>query len=148
MDTTSREIQTSLGDIVTRWWHRISRNWAGARELGNFDPSELQRIANDVGCDVSELRTLAGRWPDSADLLPRRMNALHLDAQALSSEQPRLANDLKKHCSLCTVRGECEHDLDNRPDDPVWQRYCPNTMTLLAVSKVQSDRSESQKAAQ
>jgi hypothetical protein len=148
MNATSDASRRSLGDIVARWWHRISSNRAGAQELGNFDASELQHIANDVGCDVTELRTLAGRWPESADLLQRRMSALHLHSQELSSEQPQLVNDLKKHCSLCAMKGQCEHDLDKRPNDPVWQRYCPNTMTLLAVSKAQSDPSDTRKTGQ
>lgn len=145
MNETSDEPGRSLREAITRLWHRVSRNWGAVRELNNLDKSTLQEIASDVNCDVNELRTLAGRWPESADLLPRRMNALHLDPKAFCSEQPQIANDLRKHCSLCAVRGQCEHDLDKRPSDPVWQRYCPNTMTLLAVTKAQSDSAESRK---
>jgi hypothetical protein len=146
MNMTSSEPRRSLGNILTGWWHRVSRNWAGTWELNNLDASELRNIANDVGGDVSELRTLAGRWPESADLLPRRMSALHLDEQALSREYPQLANDLKKHCSLCLAKGQCRHDLDKRADDPAWQRYCPNTMTLLAISRQQAERSKGTEA--
>ena len=134
MNTTSNESR-SFSDTVTRWWHRVSRNWTGVRELDSLDKCELQNIANDVGCAVPELQTLAGRWPEAADLLPRRMNELHLDANAISRESPQLANDLKKHCSLCAIKGQCEHDLATKPNDPVWKSYCPNTMTLLAISK-------------
>jgi len=145
MNTASAEPRRSFSDFLSRWWHRVSRNWVGVRELNNLDRSELQHIANDVGCDVSELQTLAGRWPESADLLPRRLDALHVDAQEFSRENPQLANDLRKHCSLCAVKGQCEHDLDTRPDSPVWQRYCPNTMTLLAVTKARSGVPEDRK---
>ena len=142
MNATSQdsvhETAHSLGDTITRWWHRVSRNWAAVRELDNLDAGELQNIAKDVGCDVPELQTLAGKWPESADLLPRRLDALHLDAPAFSRENPQLANDLRKHCSLCAVKGQCEHDLETHPHNPVWQSYCPNTMTLLAVSKARA----------
>lgn len=146
MDMTSSESHRPVGNIITRWWHRISRNWAGSWELNKFDSNELRNIASDVGGDVSELRTLAGRWPESADLLPRRLDALNIDMQGLSREQPQLANDLKKHCSLCAVKGQCEHDLDKHPGDPVWQHYCPNTMTLLAISKANVEQPKNPEA--
>jgi hypothetical protein len=138
MDMQTNERRRSFSDVVKHWWHRVSDNWSGQWELKNLDSGELQAIANDVGSDVSELRTLAGRWPESADLLPRRANALNIDMEALSREQPQLANDLKKHCSLCLAKGRCEHDLASHPDDSAWQRYCPNTMTLLAIKDAQS----------
>ena len=144
MDATSHEPR-SLGKTIARWWHRMSRNWTAVRELNDLDKGDLQSIAKDVGCSVPELQTLAGRWPESADLLPRRLDALHVDAQEFSRENPQLANDLRKHCSLCAVKGQCEHDLDTRPNSPVWQRYCPNTMTLLAVSKARSSVPEDRK---
>lgn len=147
MDTTSDEPR-SLRNTVARLWHRVSRNWTAIRELNELDKSELQGIANDVGCSVPELQTLAGRWPESADMLPRRLNALGLDAQAFSRDNPPLANDLRKHCSLCAAKGQCEHDLDTQPHSPVWQSYCPNTMTLLAVSKSRSGLSEDRTAGQ
>ena len=145
MNTTSISARHSLGDTITRWWHRFTRNWAGSWELDRLDKTELRQIATDVNSDVSELRTLAGRWPESADLLPRRLSALHLEAQTLFKEQPLLANDLQKHCSLCLTKGQCKHDLDKRPDDPAWQSYCPNTMTLMAVSKARAEARNSVK---
>jgi hypothetical protein len=142
MSATSNVPRRSLGDMITRWWHSVSRNWAGMRELRGLDSSEIRNLAKDVNCNVSELQTLAGRWPESADLLPQRLNALHLDAQTFLREHPELANDLKKNCSLCAVKGPCEDDLNKRPYSPVWQRYCPNTMTLLAVTKSRSKSPE------
>ena len=142
MNTAAQESIHSFSDTITRWWHRVSRNWAAVRELDNLDANELQNIAKDVGCDVPELQTLAGKWPESADLLPQRLKALHVDAQTFSRENPQLANDLRKSCSLCAVKGQCEHDLDTHPHSPVWQSYCPNTMTLLAVSKARAGQPE------
>jgi uncharacterized protein YjiS (DUF1127 family) len=118
---------------VARWW----RNWAGNRqgraELQALTSEELGQLARDVGIGSTELRTLAGKWPDSAALLDRRMVALHLDPDAIGRSQPAVTRDMQRLCSLCRGKRTCEHDLDNGAVQPRWRRYCPNSTTLMAL---------------
>jgi hypothetical protein len=104
-------------------------------ELGNCSPDELQRLARDVGVSSEELVPLAGKWPDSANLLARRMAALQLDPSEIASSQPAVANDLRRLCSLCVSKGRCTHDFASGANNSNWQEYCPNKTTLTALSE-------------
>lgn len=123
----------SFGSAIAHWWRNWTGNRAGLADLNHLEPDAIRRIAADVGVNASDLRALAGKWPDSADLLLRRMATLHIDPQQLDRAQPGVTNDLKKSCSLCDAKRRCERDLDARAVDPVWRRYCPNSTTLTAL---------------
>ena len=62
----------------------------------------------DIGSILQELRPLAGKWPESANLLSRRMAALQLDPSEIARSQPAVSNDLKRLCSLCVSKGRCD----------------------------------------
>lgn len=116
-----------------RWW----RNWVAARsaqtELGRLDALQVSGIARDLGASPSELRSMAGKWPDSADHLLHRMRMLNLEPAEVAREQPAVSRDLTKHCSLCAAKTQCERDLSTRATGPAWREYCPNSATLLAL---------------
>ncbi len=131
---------------LTRWWKNWTGNRAGRAELDNLGSQELGNIARDVGASPHELRALAGKWPDSADLLTRRMATLHLDPGEIARSQPTVSSDLTKLCSLCRDKNRCEHDLNSGTTSPRWQRYCPNSATLAAlVAERSPDRSDKNK---
>jgi uncharacterized protein YjiS (DUF1127 family) len=113
-----------------RRWRNWHSNRTGVAELNNLTSEEVRQAAHDVGVTAPELRVLAGRWPDSADLLSRRMTALGLDEAELTRTQPGVANDLNRLCSLCASKRRCANDLAEHPDDRVWEQYCPNHLTL------------------
>jgi hypothetical protein len=119
---------------LARWW----RNWtcrnAAQDEIRRLGPREVDRLAHDVGLTGADLRTLAGKWPDSAELLSRRLAALRLDEHELARSNPDVLRDLQRVCTLCAAKGRCEHDLADKPSDPVWQTYCPNAQTVAAWS--------------
>jgi len=48
---------------LVRWWRSWTSHSAG---------QDGKRSAHAVGLTGAGLRTLAGKWPDSAELLPRR----------------------------------------------------------------------------
>jgi hypothetical protein len=118
---------------VARWW----RNWAAARSsaasLNSCSREDTARMAHDVGVTAAELRSLAGKWPDSADLLSRRLAVLGLDPEELRRIEPQVIPDLQRVCTLCVNTRECRHDLDRNPSDRAWREYCPNVMTLDAL---------------
>jgi hypothetical protein len=118
---------------AARWW----RNWkvtrVGLQQLDRCGANEFQRIARDVGVSTTDLRALAGKWPDAAEPLNRRLAALALDPAEIKRSEPQVMPDLQRVCTLCTRGRECEHDLADDPADPVWREYCPNVMTLDAL---------------
>ena len=120
---------------VAKWLH----NWKAARsDMASLDccgADETERMAHDMGVSASELRTLAGKWPDSAALLNRRLAALQLDPVEIGRSERRVLSDLQRVCTICVSSRECTHDLARDPDDPVWRQYCPNVVTLDALSE-------------
>jgi hypothetical protein len=116
-----------------RWW----KNWVATRsaqtELGRLDTFQVSGIARDLGASPSELRSMAGKWPDSADHLLQRMRMLNLEPAKVDREQPAVSRDLTKHCSLCLAKTRCGRDLASRAVGPAWREYCPNSATLQAL---------------
>jgi hypothetical protein len=123
---------------LERWW----RNWrsrdAARQELACCGHDEAAHIARDVGVSASELQILAGRWPDSANLLDRRIAALGLEQIAHS--EPQVLRDLQRVCGQCASEGRCERDLSSDDGDRSWRDYCPNVATLDALRSEERDR--------
>jgi hypothetical protein len=124
-----------------RFLHRLARRWreyVGRHSilaaLGDCGPTEAARIARDIGVSgAAELRVLAGKWPDSADLLSRRMRQIKLDAANIVRIEPQVVRDLERVCTLCASKRRCSRDFAREPSGSSWQAYCPNTMTLKAL---------------
>jgi hypothetical protein len=126
-------IMLSLSDTLARWWS----NWRTARRnvaaLDCCGSEEAERIAHDVGVTAPELRTLAGKWPDSTNLLMCRLAAFKLNPGEIRRKDPGVLQDLQRVCTLCANTEDCAHDLARNPSDPVWHVYCPNVMTIQAL---------------
>jgi hypothetical protein len=127
---------------MVNWW----RNWRATQSnlaaLACCGAEETGRIAHDLGVSVPQLRALAGKWPDSADLLKRRLVELGLDFANIRRAEPQVLQDLQRVCTLCRSGRVCAHDLASRPSDPVWRGYCPNTMTLDALAAEPAQRAK------
>ena len=141
MQTTATQNGRSgpLG-FVTRWWRNWKRQRAAIDELASCGSDELARVARDVGLTSPELRTLAGKWPDSASLLPLRIDSLGLDAEQIRHAEPQVMRDLERVCAHCTSGTRCERDLDWTDKDRAWRDYCPNVATLDALKSEDRDR--------
>jgi hypothetical protein len=123
----------SLTKAIFQWW----RNWtrrSSALELRCCGEDEVERIAKDLGLSASELRRVTKLGPGSADLLLRRMAALDLDRKEVSRTEPRTFQDLQRVCSMCNSKRRCRRDLTRDAADPVWEDYCPNAATLMALN--------------
>ena len=123
--------------FVRRLAHRW-RSWNGRRramaDLNGCGPSEMERIARDVGVSGADLSILAGKWPDAADLLYWRMNEIKLDRMEITQADAEVMRDLQRVCTVCGSKRWCKHELAKNPPDPAWQKYCPNATTLLALA--------------
>ena len=139
MATTADHCEGPLS-LLARWWRNWKARDAAVGELECCGRGETARIAQDVGVSVSELRTLAGRWPDSAGLLERRMTAVGLDAGEVAHSQPQVLRDLQRVCGQCAAEGRCARDLGRDEQDRAWRDYCPNVATLDVLRVEERDR--------
>jgi hypothetical protein len=134
----AHEGRTVLGR-VGEWLKSLWRRSAALAELEACSGPEMERVARDAGIGVGDLRVLAGKWPDSADLVERRLAALGLDAAQVAATEPAVMRDLQRVCSLCGNKRVCAHDLDRSPANAAWREYCPNTGTLAALDPQASE---------
>jgi Family of unknown function (DUF6455) len=132
--------RTTLG-AVGSWWKKWRKRPSALGELRSFGTFEMERVARDAGIGVGDLRILAGKWPDSADLVTRRMAAMGLDAGETERGAPDVVRDLQRVCSLCGNKRVCEHDLDRGPAKSHWQDYCPNAGRIQAICAQSSGNS-------
>lgn len=116
----------SFADIWKSWRKRRAQ----LVEFDNFDSAEMQRITQDLGISVSELRVLVSRDRNAADLLRRRLDSLNLDAATI---EPAVMRDLQRCCSNCDNKTLCEHELEDQPKVASWPKYCPNEQTIGAL---------------
>ena len=73
------------------------------------------------------------RSTSSDDLLDCRMAMLGLDLSAVEGYDGAMFEAIRQRCASCYFREACELDLKRDPNDPVWETYCPNTATLIAL---------------
>jgi hypothetical protein len=118
---------------VARWWRQWTATRADLDRLNRCGCADIERMAYDVGVSTNELCALAGKWPDAAEQLNRRLAALDLDPKDISSVEPQVLHDLQRVCTLCSDKRECERDLAEDPANPKWRAYCPNVITLDAL---------------
>jgi len=135
--TIANDQGQAVGNRLVGWWRRWRQQAAGLAELDLLS-GEAERVARDAGVGVGELRVLAGKWPDAADLAERRMAALGLDAVEIDAAQTAVMRDVQRVCSLCGNKRVCEHDLDRAPANADWRAYCPNSETLDALCALSS----------
>jgi len=132
MSTASRPAQDDVWfpvSALSRWWYSWRSRRHQVEELNELPSTELHEIAHDANVATDDLISLAGKWPDSANLLVQRAAMLQVDLAKIP--QPVL-NDMTKLCSLCAHRGQCRDDLTARSESSAWSDYCPNSEVLAS----------------
>ena len=132
MDTKPRsnsliELLRLFSEVGKVFWKKI----AAVNEFAGCDPSEIARVAQDLGVSVADLHVLASRDKTAADLLHRRLETLRLDP---TSVDPALMRDLQRCCSMCDSKQLCVHELEDKPKEASWPKYCPNEETIAALT--------------
>jgi hypothetical protein len=117
-----------FADAGKALWYKI----AAVNELAACDSLEVARVAQDLGISPADLRSLASRNQTAADLLKRRLETLRLDP---TSVDPALMRDLQRCCSNCNSKQLCAHELEDKPIDASWPKYCLNEETIAAITK-------------
>jgi uncharacterized protein YjiS (DUF1127 family) len=99
-------------------------------ELRQLDTAEFDRIASDLQVSPGDLNELVRQGPHAADELPKLLELLGIDQQALERTQALVLRDMERVCSLCQQKGECDRDLAAGTSAEHYQGYCPNADTI------------------
>jgi len=106
----SLSIQSKEGRISGCWLVRKWRAWQRRRrtmaEIDCCDRDDAERLARDVGVSRADLCILAGKWPDSLDLLSPRLEQVTLDAGDIAQAEPHVLRDL--HACARFVRASAD----------------------------------------
>ena len=134
------EIPRLLIEFLDRLAERAKAIWQrhkSANEVARLGRPEATCIARDLGISTDDLRALAGKDRNSAELLVRRMATLGLDPTKFDGV---VMHDLQSRCSLCRNKQLCVHELEDKPREPTWPKYCPNEHTLAALERPIEER--------
>jgi len=118
---------------AAHWLRERGQVLAACRELDNC--GEAERLAQDCGIPLSELRAIARKGPDAARELADMLKALGIDAAALDRTQPAVMRDLQHHCCLCDNKRECRDELSAGHGSANYGDFCINAETLTALKK-------------
>jgi hypothetical protein len=89
-----RKVRSDLVERLRRSWHRSLSRWRASNELASCPPSELRRIAAEVGVSGADLRQLCHTHIGPSELLPQRLNLLEIDATFVQQEMLMMLRDL------------------------------------------------------
>ncbi|WP_194460749.1 hypothetical protein [Bradyrhizobium sp. CCBAU 53421] len=112
---------------------RLRAFLARRHEFDLLTPREVDEIAHELNLSTPDLRALA-REQGSPKLLSKRLEHAGLSEQTLASSHCDVLRDLQRVCGLCREKVRCAEDLAReRRASPA--KYCPNEMTLTALSR-------------
>jgi hypothetical protein len=103
-------------------------------ELGACPPSELDRIAQDVGLSVGELRAIAAAHPGPTELLPLRLQLLGVDPEFVRGALTGTYRDLERTCAVCEAWRRCARDLAEGDIQAGMESYCLNAASIDALT--------------
>jgi hypothetical protein len=122
-------------DAVAGWINKYRQSSNLHDEFGHCSPEDVMQIAKDLGVPVSELRKLAAKGPEAADLMKKMLIALRVDPYVLVNTNPAVMRDLQRLCIVCSQKGRCEHELAKGTASEYYREFCPNAFTLDALFK-------------
>jgi hypothetical protein len=115
--------------------HRVN----GVRdELGQCSPEDAMQIAKDLGVPVGDLQGLTAKGAAAANVLPKMLSALSVDAQALTDGDRAVMRDLQRTCILCDHKNRCRRELAEGSAAQHFREFCPNAYTFDALLKQES----------
>ena len=104
-------------------------------EMSRLSQQEIEGIARDLNVSTPELLLLAEQSPRSAVLLDRRLAESGLNKDVLAARHGDVLRDLERVCGLCGAKQRCAADLDGSDHVEQQAEYCPNELTLQALTQ-------------
>ena len=126
----------SAYSALSRLRHRLQRaldNPRSRAELGACPPTELHRIAQDVGLSDVDLQSLDCSHPGPSTLMPRRLEQLGLDPAYVRYARTATYRDLERVCASCKAWRRCTRDLAHGNVEAGMRSYCLNAPTIDAL---------------
>ena len=120
---------TKLGN----WLRRLVRDRRSAAELQACSEHDLHQIAQDIGLSEQDLVCLAVSDQGPSELMPKRLEQLHLDPAYVKFAHPATYLDLQRVCAWCMASGRCARDLANGDVETGMRDYCLNAPTIDAL---------------
>ena len=115
-------------------WQRALHRQRSIAELAACTPSELHRIAEDVGLSEGDLKSLACSHAGPNELMPKRLQTLGFDPAFFRYAQTAAYHDMERVCSTCKSRRRCARDLAKGDVQAGMRRYCLNAPTIDALT--------------
>jgi hypothetical protein len=130
------ERASGLVDRLRRSWHRSMNRWRTMHELAVCPPSEIRRLASDLGLSGDDLRQLCRSDLGPSELLPRRLELLGIDPEFVRRAETTTLRDLARVCASCGASRRCARDLARGEAQAGMEAYCLNSPTIdgLTVS--------------
>ena len=124
-------------DFLTRLrqtWNRTLNKRRMVNELTACPPSELQRIASDVGLNSDDLVRLCYSHIGPSELLPQRLQLLGIDPEFVKHAAPTTFKDLVRVCASCKASSRCARDLARGNVQAGMDGYCLNGLSIDALT--------------
>jgi hypothetical protein len=102
-------------------------------ELRLCSEEDRHQIARDVGLSEQDLLRVAASTQGPSELMPQRLEQLHLDPDYVKLAHPAAYRDLERVCSCCTASERCARDLANGDVETGMRDYCLNAPTIDAL---------------
>ena len=125
-----RPIAATVAKVIGQW-PEISEV---PGELGAFGRA-MASMAKDLGLSPAEFRALAAK-DANARQLAFVLEALGIDVLALTKREPALLKDLRRACTVCDYKAECDRDIARKDVVANYRSYCANA---TALSKLRRD---------
>jgi hypothetical protein len=105
------------------------------REMRELDAGEFTRIAHELCVSPDDLDTFVRHGPHATDELPKLLEALGIDENALARSQPLVLRDMERVCASCVRKARCDQDLDAGTSYQHYEEYCLNASTIDALDQ-------------
>lgn len=119
-----KTVLNSIADWVNKYRSAID-------DSAMCKPQEVMKSASDLGLPASELHVLAGKGPNSLNLLRKMVTALGVDP--LVNIDPLVMRELQRVCTNCLDQRRCEHELAKGTAAEHFHDFCPNAFTLESL---------------
>ncbi len=123
----------AVAGAIAEWVSRYRLKLGGDSGLGLCAPADVKQMASDLGLSTGELKNLAAKGPDSADLLRKMLVALGVDPDTIAKADPAVMRDLQRLCVACDHKWKCRQELAKGTAAEHFHAFCPNAYTLDAV---------------
>lgn len=100
------------------------------KEMRDMDAANFGRIASDLRMSSADLEALVRQGPHAADELPKMLEALGIDREALARTEPLVLRDMERVCTLCNHKHQCDRELAAGTAGAHYEEFCNNAPTI------------------